>query len=86
LATQILWTEETTSAFDELEGGSETAMKEYNALIVNRIKALIERVRTDLDKQLRVKIITIITVDVHGRDVIEDFVLKKIQDQSLFVW
>jgi dynein heavy chain len=29
LATQIMWTDETIRAFDDLEGGSETAMKEY---------------------------------------------------------
>ena len=29
LATQILWTEETGRAFEEIEGGSETAMKDY---------------------------------------------------------
>jgi len=35
---------------------------------------------------LRVKIITIITIDVHSRDVIEDFVIKKIADSGLFAW
>jgi dynein heavy chain len=29
LATQILWTEEVSRAFEEIEGGSETAMKDY---------------------------------------------------------
>jgi len=88
LATQILWTEETTRAFEELEGGSETAMKEYLTIIVTRIKHLIERVRTDLggSKDLRVKIITIITIDVHERDVVEGFVINKIQDQGMFIW
>jgi len=75
-----MWTEETTGAFDDLDGGSETAMKDYLAKIILRIKHLIERVRTDLIPDLRVKIITIITIDVHERDVIEDFVIRKIQD------
>ena len=86
MATQVLWTEETTRAFDELDGGSETAMREYLATVLLRIKHLLLRVRTDLSRDLRVKIITIITIDVHERDVIEDFVAKKIQDQQLFVW
>ena len=80
LATQVIWTEETTRAFDELEGGSETAMKDSLVEINSRIKKLIERVRTDLNVDLRNKIITIITIDVHARDVVEDFVFKKIQD------
>jgi len=76
----VLWTDETTRVFDELEGGSETAMREYLQTIIVRIRHLIERVRTPLNNDLRVKIITIITIDVHARDVIEDFVVKKIQD------
>lgn len=76
----MLWTDETTRVFDELEGGSETAMREYLQTIIVRIRHLIERVRTPLNNDLRVKIITIITIDVHARDVIEDFVVKKIQD------
>jgi dynein heavy chain len=75
-----MWTEETTRAFDELEGGSETAMKDYLNTIKTRLSHLIDRVRTDIGKDLRVKIITIITIDVHERDVIDAFVLKKIQD------
>lgn len=53
-------------------------MKENYATILNRIKHLITRVRQPLTNDQRVKIITIITVDVHARDVVEDFVNKKI--------
>jgi len=35
---------------------------------------------------LRVKIITIITIDVHERDVVEMFVNKKISDAGSFAW
>jgi dynein heavy chain len=80
LATQIIWTEETARAFDELENGSEIAMKESFNTIKARLNFLIERVRTDLTKDLRVKIITIITIDVHERDVVDMFVNKKISD------
>jgi dynein heavy chain, axonemal len=87
LATQVVWTEETQRAFDELEnGGSESAMKEYYMVTINRIGQLIERVRLDLSFELRVKIITIITIDVHERDVIEMFVQKKIVDSGHFKW
>ena len=80
LATQILWTEETQRAFDELEGGSESAMKDYFQVTVSRIMFLIERVRQNLSAELRIKIITIITIDVHERDVIEMFNVNKIMD------
>jgi len=61
-------------------------MKDYLTLIKNRIDKLIERVRTPLLRDLRTKIITIITIDVHERDVVEGFVVKKISDQGSFAW
>jgi len=45
LGTQILWTEGVSRAFDELEGGSEGAMKDYLTAILLGIKFLIDRVR-----------------------------------------
>ena len=61
-------------------------MKDYYNVTVSRILSLIERVRTDLSMELRIKIITIITIDVHGRDVIEKFVAQKIMDSGAFMW
>jgi len=86
LATQIVWTEETTRAFDDLESGSEGAMKDNLNLIKDRITKLIDRVRENLSSELRIKIITIITIDVHSRDCIEHFVEKKIQSADHFAW
>jgi len=81
-----MWTEETIRAFDDLEAGSETAMKDYGQVTIQRINKLIERVRTDLTKDLRDKIITIITIDVHERDVILELVDKKVVENSHFKW
>lgn len=86
LVTQIIWTDDVAIAFDEIEGGNETAMRDALVKIKSRIDKLIERVRMDLDTQLRVKIITIITIDVHERDVVEMFYMKKIMDSGSFAW
>jgi len=86
LITQIIWTEEVIRAFEELESGGEAAMKNYLVEIKNRIGFLIERVREDLDMELRIKVITIITIDVHERDVVTSFVDKKIEDSGSFAW
>lgn len=61
-------------------------MKDYFGVTVSRIMCLIERVRTDLSAELRIKIITIITIDVHERDVVEMFVTNKIMDSGAFKW
>ena len=86
VATQIVWTEETERAFEELEAGSESAMKDYKRICDERIEKLIRQVQQPLSSDLRNKIITIITIDVHARDVIDKFVQLKLSDASAFQW
>lgn len=87
LVTNNIWTDEVEHAFDELEGGADSAMRDYLDESKKRIRELIKRVRDEpLTRDLRVKIITIITVDVHARDVVEYMVEKKIADQNNFHW
>ena len=50
-------------------------MKEAQRLIEIRIDNLIKKVRGDLSRLERDKIINIITIDVHSRDVVEKFVI-----------
>lgn len=86
LVTQIIWTEEVQRAFEDLEGGNENAMKDYYTIIEIRLKHLITRVQGELPRELRDKIITIITIDVHERDATASFVQKKVQDSGSFAW
>merc|ERR1719443_877109 len=61
-------------------------MKDYKKVNDDNIEKLIKRVQTPLSGELRTKIITIITIDVHSRDVVEGFVINKITDVSDFKW
>jgi dynein heavy chain len=53
-------------------------MKETFRLIEIRIDNLIKKVRGELTTLERNKIINIITIDVHSRDVVEKFVIQKV--------
>lgn len=53
-------------------------MRDCLKLIQARIEGLITKVRGPLAKLERMKIINIITIDVHGRDIVEKYVLEKI--------
>jgi len=78
LCTQIVWTEDVQRAFEDLQGGQEGAMKSAQTVIEGRIEELIKKVRGDLHWLERNKIINIITIDVHSRDVVEKFVVSKV--------
>jgi dynein heavy chain len=85
-ASQIIWTEEVNSQFDAFADGNEQAMKEYSKTLTARLEAFIELVLGSLTKCERVKIITLITVDVHNRDVVTRLIDEKIQEASGFAW
>ena len=79
MTTQIVFTDDVTRAFDELGAGSENAMKDCKTLIDERIESLIKQVRrTDLALLDRMKIINVITIDVHARDQVESYVVNKV--------
>jgi dynein heavy chain len=84
--TQIYWTEETETALDDLSGGQEDAIKRYLNVCDTRLGELIKLVLGSLSKGDRVKIITIITLDVHARDVIQKLIDEKVEDKEAFLW
>ena len=68
-----------------MEGGMSNAMKDCYEGINKRIKILIDKViDPKLTKEIRNKIITIITIDVHSRDVVENLLRKNINDKESF--
>jgi dynein heavy chain len=73
-------------AFEDLAGGSENSMKDCKKLIDVRLENLIKKVRGDMHILERWKVINIITIDVHSRDVVEKFVIQKVQEAESFAW
>ena len=83
---QIYWTEETQAALEEAEAGAEDALKKYLGVCNDRLGALITRVMGSLTPDLRTKIISMITLDVHARDVVQRLIDSKAEGPGSFVW
>ena len=86
VTTLLYWTEETESALEDYEGGTEDAVKKYKALCDERLNNLIRLVQGKLGKSDRKKIITVITMDVHSRDVVARLVKEKTEGPYSFAW
>jgi len=84
--TQIYWTDETQLALEEYEGGQEDAVKRYLQLCNNRLSSLIQLVLGELSPADRTKIISLITMDVHSRDVVDRLIQQKIEGPAAFAW
>lgn len=63
-----------------------SAMKDCLSGVNKRISLLIEKVRGNLTKDMRTKIITLITIDVHSRDVVQKLIKFYISDKEEFMW
>ena len=45
-----------------------------------------EAIRGNLTKQQRLKIVALVTVEVHARDILEKLIKSKVADASAFEW
>jgi dynein heavy chain len=86
LASQVFFSEECEGALEELENGQEDALKSYLELCNGRLGNLILKVLGELTKQDRAKIITLITIDVHSRDLIQTLIDEKVESGGAFLW
>jgi dynein heavy chain len=86
LAYQILWSSEVEAAFDKMEQGKENAMQQALIQVEGRLAALTESTQRDLSAGDRSKIVTLITMEVHSRDVTQTLVDTKVDSITAFAW
>lgn len=85
-ANQVWWTAEVENVFVKISEGQHRAMKKYLEKLNGQLDELVVRVRGDLSKNDRKKFNTVLIIDVHARDIIEDFVRDNITDSQEFEW
>jgi dynein heavy chain len=86
VVNQIYWCQEVESAFDAIAAGDSGAMKKYSQQQIAQLSDLIASTRRDLDKPSRQKIMNMITIDAHSRDMVIGCVEKGETDKSCFKW
>jgi dynein heavy chain len=74
------------AALEEYELGQEYAVKRYLQVCNKRLSALIQLVLGDLSAADRTKIISLITMDVHSRDVVDSLIARKTEGPNAFSW
>ena len=84
--TQIWWTTEVNIAFSRMEEGFETALKDYFKKQVSQLNTLINLLLGELTKSDRQRIMTICTIDVHARDVVQKMITQKVENSQAFTW
>lgn len=74
------------TAFNMLENGHATAMKEYSEKVVVQLYDLIKLTQTVLSREDRQRVMSMITIDAHSRDIVQKLLYEQITSASSFLW
>ncbi|TMW57037.1 hypothetical protein Poli38472_002962 [Pythium oligandrum] len=74
------------NAFVLLTNGRATAMQEYLDKVVSQLNDLIKLTQTPLSKEDRQRVMCMITMDAHARDIVQKLLYEKIASASSFLW
>ena len=83
---RIVYTEEVDWSFDQLEEGNENALRDYNKKQVDILNKYAELILGELSSNDRRKIIMLMTLDVHARDVVIGLIETKAESKQAFAW
>lgn len=61
-------------------------MKKFKDLSIEKLTELIKLVQGDLKKDLRSKLMCLITIDTHNRDTIEKLIAEECTNSNEFQW
>jgi len=86
VGTQIWWTFAIEDVFKRRQRGDKNAMKDELIKENKDVGDLIKLVRTDLAGNIRKCINTLIILDVHARDAVDNFVRDSVMDANEFAW
>ena len=86
LVAAIQYVQEVYECFDKLSKGNASSMEDYNSLQIQQLNDLIKLTQTDLSKADRTRVMVMITMDSHSRDVIQTLIREKVQEAGCFQW
>lgn len=86
LINSIFWVQQVEGIFRDMQKGNLKAMKEYLQDSIEQLTQLIRLVQGDLTKDLRSKLMCLITVDTHNRDVIDKLIQEDVRKEDEFFW
>lgn len=84
--SQIWWTWEVEDSFRRVKQGEKTSVKDLSQKLTGQLNDLVDTVRTKLSSQDRLKLTTMIIIDVHARDIVDNLVRDSILDEREFEW
>jgi dynein heavy chain len=83
---RIVYTEDVNWSFEQLEEGNENALRDFNKKQIDILNKYAELILGELSSNDRKKIIMLMTLDVHARDVVIGLIDSKAENNQTFAW
>ncbi|MEW5311809.1 MAG: hypothetical protein WDW38_003494 [Sanguina aurantia] len=85
VVSRTFFTQEVNEAFDELEEGEQAMKSEWDRQVA-QLGDLIDEINKPQSSLDRKKLITLCTIDVHARDVVQRLIEERVEDSTCFQW
>ena len=86
VVTQYEWTKLTDKALDAVAAGQKSAMEDYRKLQLDMLDDCIKAVQGKLDRLNRRKVMNVITLETHSRDINVGLISQGVDRKDHFLW
>ena len=86
LVLGINYVEDVEKAFCEISSGNRNALDVYNRKQKEQLNDLIRLTQSNLSKGDRTRVMVSITMDAHGRDIVQKMIRNKVDSVDSFMW
>jgi dynein heavy chain len=86
LVSRIVYTGDVDDCFAKLQAGVASAFSDYRNQLQQQLGELSNLIRRELSKNERKQTITLVTVDVHARDVVDRLIQCRVDEVDCFQW
>ncbi|OQR88006.1 dynein heavy chain [Achlya hypogyna] len=86
LAAGIHYVKEVEAAFRAMGGGDADALQRYNKKQEGQLEDLIKLTQSKISNAERQRVMCLITMDAHGRDIVANMIRAGVDDASSFMW
>jgi dynein heavy chain len=86
LVAQIMFATDTEEAFSMMLSGNDNAMKDWNGRVIMNLKDLIKITRTQISRAERQRVMVMITLDAHSRDITHNLIDAGCETKEDFMW
>uniref|UniRef100_K3W732 AAA+ ATPase domain-containing protein n=1 Tax=Globisporangium ultimum (strain ATCC 200006 / CBS 805.95 / DAOM BR144) TaxID=431595 RepID=K3W732_GLOUD len=86
LAAGVHYVQEVEKCFREMQGGDKESLQRYNKKQEKQLEDLIKLTQSNISSAERQRVMVLITMDAHGRDIVAGMIRAGVDDATSFQW